>query len=416
MNHRELSRVVVLVSLLCSNSIFSSQVFCLKQVQAPSVSQIKVEREAQWQRQAKRFAVRYGSIVAIVGALYVSYKASEYFKDMAKDVERLKETEACNKLADKLEDIKKAKKEMKNDIVQSTEQGASLLKPVWWVTSGIKSFGGSAVSFGKDLGKCFIESAPLFIAGKVLDTGWTNLSDKRFEALKQESITWFFENNTTLPTLFVDLKTSCVPYDLYSDLLSNETLNGKASTHMKSFVKSLSDLVKAHKDEDILDDEFFEYQCDEVKKQFMKKGSEVEVLQNYATPAAAKKQRVMNGDAESAYLFGTAKIGKQDITDLCNVLVTDVQRMAAFATVHIDKHRDILSAASVKRGENKVKQMIEVTNVYLAEMQNLLNTDIKDLIEISKSNHGMFTITYEFEKVFKEIVTNIHRYCLMIDR
>lgn len=425
MTHRAISRVVLCLGLLFTQFSQTSEVFYLKRVQSPSVHQVKTEKADQLKRQVKRYGVKYGSILSIMLAMYVSYKASEYFKDHEKKIKKLEidaqEAKANRAIAASIVDdwisrskalVGYAETESKSS---SGDSSSSLLAPVWWVTGGVKSVGSGFYGFGRDLGKCFIESAPTFITGMVLTSGWNNLMEKRSDALRQESISWFIDKHTKLWPLFVDLKSSCVQYDLYSDLLSVKNLHGSASVHMKSFIKDLTELVKVRKEDDMLDDAFFEYQCDELRKQYAKKGSEVEVLQNYAAPAMAKRKRIIDGNFDEAYLFGMGKIGKQDIVDMCDVLVGQVQKVAAFATVHLDNYRDTLSASCIKRGENKITQMIDVTNAYLDHMEKLLNTDLKDLVEVSKANHGMFTSTYEFEKCYRDIVNNIHRYCMMIN-
>ncbi len=82
--------------------------------------------------------------------------------------------------------------------------------------------------------------------------------------------------------------------------------------------------------------------------------------------------------------------------------------------MHIDNRRSVLPKATITRGQKRVEQMVENTNRYLETMEQLLNMEYAELEGMSVANKGMFTCTYEFEKLFREQLAVLHRYCSLI--
>lgn len=387
----------------------------LSRVTIPQKAHIYQEKSSMNQRQMKRYFVKFGTTAGILVMMYATYKASEYFKDMNRHIEHVDQRVAGIEQKVKIELPKKGVDVLQviPPVSSQSSDSYNVLAPIKMVAGGVKSVAVGTKNFVRDIGKCMIESSPTFITGMVLTSLWQSVVQRIVEASKQESISWYIDNHTQLWPVCSDLKSACVPFDIHSELLSLQQVGDKSGVQVKAFVSEIVDLVKDNK-ESGLHDGYLEHCCDELKKSYAKKGDELEQLQDYAAPNIAKKKRAVESGLGGTTLFATEEMTRQNIVDLCNMLTQQIQKVAAFAMVLIDNRRDVLEKTTVARGEKKVAQLITITNNYLDAMELLLNMNLQDLEAMSVANKGLFTCTYEFEKLFREYVSTLNRYCVLI--
>lgn len=389
----------------------------LNRVGIPTSIQIEHQKREFYQREMKRYVTKIGTTASVLIMMYITYKASEYFKDLDKRLERVdrrvvnveKITEAELK---RITLDTPVEKKMVSEAVSKVEPLTGLA-PIKWVTSGITYGAVGTKNFITDLGKCIIESCPTFVTGMMLSTLWQQAYNRVVEASKLETLSWYIDQHTQTWSLFHDISLACVPYDLHSELLSLQQVDYKAGVCVRSYVNELAELVASHK-EDCATDSYFEYSCESLKKGYGQKSFELTELQNYAAPNIAKRKRAIQEGLQAGLLFQSDEAGRQNLVDLANLLADQVQNIITFALMHIDKNRSALSKETIARGEKRVNQMIDIMNRYLDQMESLLRMNDQELEGMSIANKGMFTCTYEFERLFREQVTVLHRYCSLI--
>ncbi|MEI7669769.1 MAG: hypothetical protein WCJ33_06785, partial [Pseudomonadota bacterium] len=204
--------------------------------------------------------------------------------------------------------------------------------------------------------------------------------------------------------ILADLKINAIEYDLYATVLCAEQFNQDAQIHMRAFVK---DLIQATKDRSknensFCDDNYYDFLLVEVKKKYMRQTSELEALQAYVVPVSAKRHRAQaSGTCEELFIQDMHR--RTDIANLCNQLACDLEKLAAFMSIRFAKPSD------------KIQQLIDSCNAYIASMEYLLNVSPEKLAELSKADRGMFTFSYEYERVFNQQIGYMHRYCRLVE-
>lgn len=414
-----LKKSYLLPIIFCWNSFFcfSVETLQLNRVGIPTKIQIDQERNDFYQRELKRYVVKVGTTASVLVMMYITYKASEYFKDIDKRLEKV-DKRVVN--VEKVTEVELQKITTDNFVEKkvTVSSGAgietmSILAPVKWIAGGIKFGVIGTKNFVTDLGKCIIESCPTFVTGMMLSTLWQQACSRVIEASKLETLSWYIEHHTQTWSLFHDITLACVPYDLHSELLSLQQAQDKAGLCIRSYVDELMELVDSHK-KDSVHDGYFEYSCDNLKKGYGQKSFELIELQNYAAPNIAKRKRAIQEGLQAGLLFQPDETGRQNLVDLANLLSEQVQKIIAFTVMHVDKNRSGLSKETIARGEKRIAQMIDMMNRYLDQMEQLLNMNGLELEGMSIANKGMFTCTYEFERLFREQVNILHRYCSLI--
>lgn len=406
--------------LFClNNSIcLSIDMLQIKRIETPTRIQIDHEKAFSYQRQLKRYAVKIGTSATVLVTMYVAYKASQYFKDIDRKLEkvdkRIVEVEEAmqaelekNVLNSPVE--KKTKGSLSSNVELITTSG-----PAKRVLNGVRFGAVGAKDFIADLGKSVVESCPTFFSGMILSTFWHQVCSRIVEASRLETLSWYIDEHTQTWTLFDDIALACAPYDLQSELLSLSQIQDKGGVCLNSYVDDLAELVKRHKKSSVGPD-FFEYSSSALKDSYEQKSLELTKLQNYAVPNIAKRKRAICEGLKAGLLFQSDEVGRQNLADLVNLLTDQVQKIVTFALMHVDKNRSRLSKEIIVRGEKRVVQMISVMNRYLDQMEVLLNMNNVELESMSVANKGMFTSTYEFEQLFKEQVNILNRYCSLIN-
>lgn len=413
-----LKKSCLLLIVFCINSLkcLPIETFQLQRITVPTRDQVELERGSFYQRELKRSAIKVGGAAAVLVALYVTYRAGEYFKKLDSQLETVDKRVANIELNEKAFFKNMALKNIdleKNSLIEkgSVIEPAAALSSAKWIFNGIKSGASGTKNFAGDLGKSLIGSCPTFLTSIMLSTLWQQISSRVIQASMLETLSWYIEEHTQIWPLFHDISLASVSYDLQSELLSLQQVDNRARVCVRSYADDLAQLVKNHK-EDCPDDGYFEHVSKGLKKEYEQKSIELSKLQNYAIPNIAKRKRAIL-QAESS-LFLSDQVGRQNIAELVDFLTSEIQKMITFSAMHIDMHCSHLSKETIARGKKRVMQITDVTNRYLDHMELLLNMDSRELESMSITNKGVFTCTYEFERLFREQVGILHRYCLCI--
>ena len=264
---------------------------------------------------------------------------------------------------------------------------------VSWIAQGSKNFGLS-------LGGMFANSGLLLVSTLVMNGAYTYASNKLNQVYADETVLWYAHEQTKIPNLFNDLKLYATDYDLYATLLSAELFNQDAQVHIQSFVKDLVGSAQNYLGNDMFQDPaYFQYLLNDVKKKYVQKGKELEKLQEFVVPAAAKRHRAM-AQEHATLLFAKDLNRRVDIANMCEMFAQEMQNLTSF-----------IQMRGGLRQQARVADMVESCNAFLAHMETLLNSTPEQLQAFSKKDCGMFTCVYEYEKLFSEQINFLHRYC-----
>lgn len=399
--------LLFIVGLIVPNFCLSIDPIKLVRVTTPLKTQIDQEKNSMNRRELNRSLIRFGSTAGILVMLYATYKATLYFQDTNQQIKSVDQ---------RVSGIEKGIAPIKKDTpvhVPKIPEAQGSLTAMQMVVDGLKASAIGTKDFVRDIGKCLIQTSLTVIPGMVLNSLWQSVAHRIVEASKQESISWYITNHTQLWPVLDDLKSSCIPYDIHSELLSLEQSKNKSGVQLKAVI---ADMVELSKESSNLKEQelYFDYCCKDLQKKYAKSGDELELLQNYAAPHIAQKKRAVESGLAATQLFANEEIVKHNIADLCTVVAGQIQKVVSFSMMHIDNGRSTLQQATVERGEKRVQLMIDAANKYFDAMEQLLNMNLKDLEAMSMANKGMFTCTYEFDRLFKEYSTALNRYCMLI--
>ena len=155
---------------------------------------------------------------------------------------------------------------------------------------------------------------------------------------------------------------------------------------------------------------YYEYLIENIREKYKKVGVEVENLSDYASTSGIKRSRLIQDGLDAVDLFQSANDARQNIRDLCSFMTKDIQGLLAFATLKVQDKLESSEDLSDDSGMKKVVQLVEITNRYLEYMEKLLDSSDQELIEFSKRNLGLFSLTYEFEKEFSFQLKSLQLY------
>ena len=359
-----------LLSILClffTANICADATIVLNRVSTPSQEMIDKEKIRFRTRQVACYSMIIATVAGGIGILHLSHQAAMYLKDNGTLGVRVKNLE--NKVG----------------IGNVAAQGWGA-----WAKNGAKEFVGDVFSV-----------VPNFVSTVIITGALDTLKNKYGYLFADETVLWYIEHQTKMLPLLSDMKNFAVEYDVYSELLSAESFNQDAKIHLKAFTSELVDSVKDQTIDSQGDAGWFTVLYGSLKKKYAKQGLELEKLQDTITPYLAQKKRAEIEGFSGSSLFSSDVNKRREIADMCNLFAKYAEKVGAFL--------------SMRLGSNsaKVQSFVDMTNEYLTAMEHLLNASSEDLEQASKENKGMFTYTYEYEKLFKDKLSYIHRYCKM---
>ena len=386
------------------------QKFDLRMITMPTQEAILQEQKLLEARLFKNHVTRVTIVVSLCAICFIAYqvhdactqRAANLYKDQVKehgDMQELKKM--VQNLQSKLDQSSVISTAEQNTLNAAISASSSTTVPlVSNPEKGIlkKAFLGLK-SFGWGTSK-FISDNILMLAGATTVSTFSNyVRDKLNQTYTEETVLWYAHEKTQIFNLMNDLKKYAVDYDLYGSLLSSDSFNQDAQVYLKSFVQDLLGAVDNHlKNEIFADKGYFNFLIQDLKKKYVRKGVELEKLQEYVVPAIAKRHRA-EISRQGAWLFTTDMNRRADIAHMCNLYAEEMQRLIAFIS---------LSAGALQY--QRVEAIVESFNAFIAHMQELLNATPQELCDLSKANRVMFTALYEYEKLFMEQINFLHRY------
>ncbi len=369
-----------LVSIQAQDLVFlEPQKFQLTLLTLPDEKSVAQQSKNADFREFKKYVITSAVAVSVVAGILLCYQIrnAAYANDAA------------------LSTMHYVPKSTVNNAPAALKSGSENFEQGWvdWVTNKSKNV-------GLGVGKFFADSGLLMVSGLVMNGAYSYASSKWNQAYTEETVLWFAHEQTQIPSLFNDLKLYATDYDVYASLLSAELLNQDAKVHLKSFIQDLVGSAQTYLGNDAFHDPgYFEFLLNNMKKKYVQKGKELEKLQEYVVPAAAKRHRAMIQE-QTTMLFAKDMNRRADIANMCEKLMEEMQKLIAF-----------IQMTSGLRQKARIVDIVESCNKFLAHMEILLNSTPDQLQAFSKNDSGMFTSVYEYEKLFSEQINFLHRYC-----
>ncbi len=391
--------VLFLACLVQADHLIDLQQFHLRTIAMPSQEAIIKEQKLLEARIFKKNITRVTIVVGLCAICFVAYqvhdacnqRAANLYKDQVrnrKDVQELKEM--IQNLQPRSDQLKCNRSNDSISVPMPTavsqdgvfKKAFSSLKSVGWGTSK------------------FISDNILMLVGATTVNAFSNYVKDQFnKTYVDETILWYAHEQTQAFNLMNDLKKYAVDYDLYGSLLSADTFNQDAQVYLKSFVQDLLGAVDNHlKNQIFADKGYFDFLIQDLKKKYVRKGVELEKLQEYVVPAIAKRHRAQITE-QGTWLFTTDMNRRADIAHMCNMLSVEMQRLITFVSLRTEFYK-----------QDRVEAIVVSFNGFIQHMQELLNATAHELVDLSKANRGMFTAIYEYEKLFTEQINFLHRY------
>jgi len=356
--------------------------FSLNRIQEPVAVDLAMQKKLQFQRCMHRYAVTVGVAVSVCGILYGASAVRQAFDNH------------------KQGQMVPAHMRVVTPVVQSNNDGS--FWPVRAVADAVKGIGGSMASFGWDISKFLADSATLLAAGVITSAVYENMRQRIAQAYADESVLWFVEQQTKINGIFADLKQRTAEYDLHGSLLSSEMFNQDASVHLKAFVEDVSEAVRDYRQDDMMRDYgYFAYLLGELKSKYVRQADEYGLLQNQIVPHVARRQRAL-ASVDGVDLFERDQQSRQDIAELCLLFAAEMNKLLAFIEIHQHKQ------------QMRIQDLVRAGNAYLEGIELMLNASLEQLAQMSKDNKGMFTFTYEYERLFTQQITFLHKYCKIV--
>ena len=377
-------------------SMPSMQSFQLARVKYPDEQSIQIERQQSDARAFKKYAVTVTVVVSVVVGLYLLYQIREAAAKHER--ESAKNTNAIEAILQEFKDLKEKYNLVVKDpsLPATPARSVAPASPEGWMSSAANS----AKSFGLGTAKFFADSAFLLASGTVLNGAYNYACKKVAQTYVDETVLWYAHEKTQLPLLFNDLKTYSIDYDLFATLLSLELFNQEAQMHFKAFVKDLLGSAQNYMHNDVFNDPaYFNYLLEEMKKKYIKKGQEMEKLSDHVVSAVAKQHRAIAQEHAIA-LFSHDMNRRGDIAKMCDLFAHEMEKLTSFIALRGGLYQ-----------QARVFDMVDSSNKFLAHMEILINSTPEELQAYSKADVGMFTSTFEYEKLFSEQINFLHRYC-----
>ena len=380
---------------------FKSSVFCatnpiiLERVCVPSAQSIADAESQIFKRSVKKYAVTASVAVSAAVVLWTAY----HVKTMLRE----KEQEQMKRFVDQA--VKEARKQENLPAIVLSPEAMTKHQQATLAQNISKSgFFNSLKGIASSGSRFFADSAFMLTSSMILGCAAQYMQQKVAQAFQDETVLWFLNEQTKINHVFGDLKNLSIEYDLHASLLSSQIFNQDAQIHMKAFVQDLLKTTRDYTSDNIFhDSQYLSFLLCEMKKKYTRKGDELEALQSYIVPCVGLHQRSLNADGTPVGMFVSDEQRRKEIADLCQILVKEVERLTSFMAARLDKKSD------------RVDALIASCNAYIERMEVMLNASLDELEKLSKADCGMFTCSYEFERVFMQQVGHVHRYCKLIE-
>ncbi len=374
--------------------------FLLERAHAPTTQSIAHAQSQMFKRSIKKYAVTAGVAVSAAVVLWTAYQVKSMLQE--KEENRMKEV-AKQTMQDMYESKNCFVVRLSSEEIERCVGKASASHHVA-KTGFFNSLRGMASSGSR----FFADSAFMLTSSMILSGAAQYMQQKVSQAFQDETVLWFLNEQTKINHIFGDLKNLSIEYDVHASLLSSEVFNQDAQIHMKAFVQDLLQTTRDYTTDNVFhDSQYLSFLLGEMKKKYARQAGELEALQSYVVPAIGVRQRSingsLNGNGKEVGLFVSDAERRKEIASLCQLFVKEVERLTSFMVARLDKKSD------------KIDSIVSSCNAYVGRMETMLNASLDELGKLSKADCGMFTCSYEFERVFMQQVGHVHRYCKLIE-
>ncbi len=367
-----------------------------------AVVQAGQEKQARLYRQ---YAIKVATVIAVVGALYTTYQASQYFKVVDEKVDAI--TKKTQHLPMPSEQV-----------TQPQIPSQVVAQPSSWLMAPVHALQAGAISVKnvvQDTSKCLIGALPTLMSSVLFTTFWQQASDRIAQACKQETLLGYVGEHTQLKLIFSDLLLASIPHDPWATLLSLSYVQNQMDAMLRDCAAACDGLEQQQKKSGLADDDYAHFASRELYKKYARQGSELDALQNYVVPHIAVIARAAQSKSlDQTLLFESPQQSKQNIADLCSLLIADMQKVLTFALACAQIQGQVVHPTMQARLQMRLAQIIDGANQYISSMETMLVMPAAELEQLSKNNRGMFTSTYEFERFLQEQWQTIHRYCKLM--
>lgn len=271
-----------------------------------------------------------------------------------------------------------------------------------WMMQGCKTFSKGVVNLSWDMSRFFADAVSMLSAGLIASTVYDKIKEQFAQLYQVETVLWFVHTQTQIDAIFADLKEYATVHDRHSVLLGADRLSQDGSAQVKLFARDLVRVI-ASQHEAIGGKDFADFQAHLLSEKYGQAADEAATLSNHMTPHAAEFARAAKQDDGSAFDQLKRIQSLQNIEQLCILLRHEIQKVVAFIKIH--RHRC----------PQRIQDLIVSGNQYLQEMETLLNASTNQLENMSKNQQGMFTITYEYERMLKQQIIFLHKYCKIVE-
>jgi len=376
--------------------------FEIGRMQAPTIFEIELQKKLQSSRMIRRYAVTAGVSLSVFAILCLASSVRH----------SLEEQKKLNMVSYRVPEPWSFMKTVKglsylgtdtlSTVATKEEPSSNLLWPVTAVAGGIKNMGASVAGFGKDFTKFLADSTTLLAAGVVTSAVYEYLRNKVAQVYQDETLLWFVDQQTKIHVILTDLKQRTAEYDLHGALLSHEMLSQNTQVHLKAFITEISEAASDYKHDNVMRDyDYFAYLLGEVKKKYVQKADQLEQIQDQLVPLIAHRHRVL-ANLEGANLFDRDAQCRADIAELSRQLLFEMRKLVAFIEMHKHKH------------QARVKDLIASLNRFLEHVETMLKSSQEQVEAMSKQNRGIFTVTYEYERLFDQQIQFLDKYCKIV--
>lgn len=234
-------------------------------------------------------------------------------------------------------------------------------------------------------GSLFQSMVPLFLVNSLLGVAWERLQSSLAGPLENESLHWYYDNYTNIQDGIKAIKLNAAPLDKHSFYLSFETNQIAEKVILKKFMQDVRDVIHRGSTHSFLPLE--------VIGKYMRQSHYLDSLTDDALFIEGLKQSKQFMSDEDGADSEQKQFHRRIIYIFVDKLKNDIENLIAFAIAHHDQ----LSI------ENAIlQQLIGFTNTYINYVEELLSLSDEELEVASLEKRGLFTKTFEFNKLFDD--------------
>jgi len=253
-----------------------------------------------------------------------------------------------------------------------------------------------AKSVPKTTGSLFKATVPFFLVNSILASGWKRLQGALANPVQDESLQWYCNNYTNIGDGFAAIKLNAVPLDQDSFYLNFETNQMAQKVALQGFMQEVKRAVNKK------DDFLRSFLPLEIMEKYMRQSHYLESLTDDALfVEGIKKSKQFEADTQDDAEKAQKEFSRKIIHLFVAKLKNDIEKMIAFMIARYDR---------LSLNSSIVQQLIALTNNYVGHVENLLALSDEELQLASIEKRGLFTKTFEFNKLFDDRFKTLNSY------